>query len=102
MHPHRYRGVMLEDDEDHLDEDGEPHAEPAGIHKFKKTSLGTVFAAGLMGLRDVFEEPKPEDPPYVQDWSGSGNDDDPIKVELDFENPAASVVRVRRPTETTD
>ena len=93
---------MLDDDEGYVDDDETGRAEPAPIEKFHRTPIGMVFAAGLLGLRDVFEEPKTEDPPYVQDWSGSGDDDDPITVELDFDNPAASIVRVRRPTETTD
>jgi hypothetical protein len=90
---------MLEDDEGYTDEadDGElsGHAEPAPIEKFHRTPVGMVFAAGLLGLREALETPKDEDPPYVQDWAGKPEHDDPMLVQLDPDNPCESVVRLR-------
>src|SRR5689334_14348078 len=62
-----YRDLVLEDDEDRTDatdEDAEEpidgHAEPAPIERFRRSSVGAVFAAGMLGLRDVLEPEKDE------------------------------------------
>lgn len=86
---------MLEDDEGYVDEDDEGHAEPAPIEKFHRTPVGMVFAAGLLGLQEALAPVKKEDPPHVHEWGGQPTDDDPVLVELDFDNPGASVVRLR-------
>ena len=81
---------MITDDEDH-----EEHAEPAPIEKFRRTSVGTVLAAGLLGLRDVIEPPKDETPAIVEDWSGGEPLQDPYVLRLDPDNPQDSIVMIR-------
>jgi hypothetical protein len=77
-------------------EPDEEAAEPAGIHKFKKSTAGTIFAAGLLGLRDVIEPPKDEEPAIVQDWSGGPEPfTEGYVLRLDPENPADSIVMIR-------
>jgi len=79
---------MLEPDEE--------AAEPAPIHKFKNTTVGTIFAAGLFGLRDVLEPPKDDEPAIVQDWSGGPEPfTEGYVLRLDPDNPADSIVMIR-------
>ena len=97
--------VVLDDDEDYTDEDtgadrsadGDAigHAEPAPIERFRRTSVGTALAAGLLGLRDVLEPPKDETPAIVEDWAGGEPFDDPIVLRLDPDHPEDSIVMVR-------
>jgi hypothetical protein len=93
----RYRGVVLEDDEDYADEDPEVvgHAEPAPIERFRRTAIGTTLAAGMFGLRDVLEPPKDETPAIVEDWAGGEPFNDPIVLRLDPDHPEDSIVMVR-------
>jgi hypothetical protein len=93
-----YRDVVLEDDEDYTDEGPEDvvgHAQPAPIERFRRTSIGTAFAAGLLGLRDVLEPPKDETPAIVEDWGGGEPFNDPIVLRLDPDHPEDSIVMVR-------
>ena len=99
---------MLDDDEDYTDEqpdhdlpDDAPddvvvaHADPAPIERFRRTSVGTALAAGLLGLRDVLEPPKDETPAIVEDWAGGEPFNDPIVLRLDPDHPEDSIVMVR-------
>jgi hypothetical protein len=81
---------MITDDDDHDD-----HAAPPPIEKFRRTAVGSVFAAGLLGLRDVLEPPKDDEPAVVQDWSGGEPFKDPYVLRLDPDNPQDSIVMVR-------
>jgi hypothetical protein len=98
-----YRDVVLEDDEDYTDEryadepleDVVGHAQPAPIERFRRTSIGTALAAGLLGLRDVLEPPKDETPAIVEDWAGGEPFHDPIVLRLDPDHPEDSIVMVR-------
>ncbi len=99
-----YREVVLDDDEDYTDEhdtddQAEPdvaHADPAPIERFRRTSIGTALAAGLLGLRDVLEPPKDETPAIVEDWAARVPFRDPIVLRLDPDHPEDSIVMVRR------
>jgi hypothetical protein len=71
------------------------HAEPAPIQKFRATAVGSVFAAGLLGLRDVLEGPKDDEPAIVVDWSGAPPFSEPIVLRLDPDHPEDSIVMVR-------
>jgi hypothetical protein len=71
------------------------HAEPPPIERFRRSAVGSVFAAGLLGLRDVFEPPKDEEPAIVEDWSGQPYQDDPYVLRLDPDHPEDSIVMVR-------
>ncbi len=54
----------------------------------------------MFGLRDALENPKDSEPAIVMEVA-AGDDGPPrdVDVELDFEHPEHSVVRLRRPTE---
>ena len=69
--PAGYRDVVLDDDD---------AAPLAPIERFRRTSLGTVFAAGLFGLRDVLEPPKDETPAIVENWAGGEPFNEPDRV----------------------
>lgn len=86
---------MLEPDEDETDEYGDAHAEARPIEKFRGTAVGTVFAAGLLGLRDALEGPKDEEPAIVVDWAGEPPFRDPLVLRLDPDHPEDSIVMVR-------
>jgi hypothetical protein len=95
---------VLEEDEGFVDNGDEAddapdsgpvgHAEPAPIQKFRTTAVGSVLAAGLLGLRDVIEPPKDEEPAIVESWAGDPFDDDMV-LRLDPDNPADSIVMIR-------
>ena len=87
---------MLERDEGELDDDAVGHAEPAPIEKFRRTAVGTVFAAGLLGLRDVIEPPKDDTPAIVEEWAGGEPFNEPMVLRLDPDHPEDSLVMVRR------
>jgi 4'-phosphopantetheinyl transferase len=72
---------------------GDPGTRP--IDKFRGTAVGSVLAAGLLGLRDAIEPRKDNEVAIVQDYSGDPPARDPIELELDPEHPEESVVRVR-------
>lgn len=86
---------MLDPDEDELDEDDVGHAEPPPIERFHRSAVGSVVAASLLGLRDVFEPPKDEQPAIVVDYSGDPPFSDPFVLRLDPDNPEDSIVMVR-------
>ena len=89
---------MLDDDEDYADDRDDAvvaHADPAPIERFRRTSVGTALAAGLLGLRDVLEPPKDETPAIVEDWAGGEPFNDPIVLRLDPDHPQDSIVMIR-------
>jgi phosphopantetheinyl transferase len=65
------------------------------IDKFRATAVGSVFAAGMLGLRDALEPEKDEKVAIVQDFSGAPPFTDPIVMRLDPEHPEDSIVMVR-------
>lgn len=80
--------------------EGEPSA-PMGTepgrqipHRYRRSLSASVLAAGMLGLRDVLEEPK-DHRPVVEQHAADGDVDRAVEVDLDPENPAASVVRLR-------
>jgi hypothetical protein len=86
---------VLEDGEDHVDDEtAVAHAEPAPIQKFRVTAVGSVLAAGMLGLRDALETPK-EEPAIVVNWSGAPPFSEPIVLRLDPDHPEDSIVMVR-------
>jgi hypothetical protein len=102
---------VLDDDEDTTDEpagrSGEPddadldgatlegHARPAPIERFHRSALGSVLAAGMFGLRDVFEPEKDETPAIVEDWAGGEPFNEPMVLRLDPDHPEDSIVMIR-------
>jgi 4'-phosphopantetheinyl transferase len=65
------------------------------IDKFRETAVGSVFAAGLLGLRDALEPPKKEEVAIVQDYAGDPPFTDPYVLRLDPDHPEDSIVMVR-------
>jgi 4'-phosphopantetheinyl transferase len=65
------------------------------IDKFRNTAVGSVFAAGMLGLRDIFEPERDDKVAIVQDYSGAPPFTDPIVMRLDPEHPEDSIVMVR-------
>ena len=65
------------------------------IDKFRDTAVGSVLAAGLLGLRDALEPPKKEEVAIVQDYSGDPPFTDPFVLRLDPDHPEDSIVMVR-------
>jgi hypothetical protein len=116
----RYREVVLDDDEDYTDDPGPDaaeiappgiappetateiatleiagHAAPAPIERFRRTAIGTAFAAGLLGLSDALEGRKEPTPAIVEDWAGGEPFKEPIVLRLDPDHPEDSIVMVR-------
>lgn len=87
-------GDVLADDEDYLDEPDSGHASRP-IERFHRSPVGALFAAGLLGLRDVLEPPKDDEPAIVEDWSGGEPFSDPYVLRLDPDHPEDSIVMVR-------
>jgi hypothetical protein len=88
---------VLEENEGYTDgaDDPKGHAPPAPIERFRRTSVGSVLAAGLLGLRDVLEPEKDETPAIVEDWAGGEPFKDPYVLRLDPDHPEDSIVMVR-------
>jgi hypothetical protein len=93
---------VLENDEDRTDvtdDDAEGlidgHAEPAPIERFRRSSIGAVLAAGMLGLRDVLEPEKDETPAIVEDWAGGEPFTERMVLRLDPDHPEDSIVMIR-------
>ena len=69
------------------------HAVP---HRYRRSAGATVLAAGLIGLREVIEPPK-DDEPVVEQYASDDGRERPIEVFLDPDDPSASLVVVRDP-----
>jgi hypothetical protein len=96
---------MRDDERDAPDADevaaawNEGHAEDRPIDKFRKSATGSVLAAGMLGLAQVFENVEKEEPAIVVDADGDPFDPELI-MRLDPDNPADSIVMIRRPPES--
>jgi hypothetical protein len=53
-----------------------------------------MLAAAMIGLDEAMNGPK-EEPAIVEVGSSAGNDDDPVALDLDPEDPAQSIAVVR-------
>lgn len=67
--------------------------------KYRRSAGASMLAAGLLGLRDVIEPPK-DDRPVVEQFADEGDQERPIEVYLDPDDPAASVVVIRNPADS--
>ena len=68
---------------------------PRPIDKFRGTAVGSVLAAGLLGLRDALEPPRDDKVAIVQEYAGDPPFKDPLVLRLDPEHPEDSIVMVR-------
>jgi hypothetical protein len=72
---------------------------PGGIHRFARTTPGTLLAAGLIGLADAIERrPKEVVSVVADDDTGEPPFAGPLLIRLDPDDPRDSVVIVRRTT----
>jgi 4'-phosphopantetheinyl transferase len=65
------------------------------IDKFRGTAVGSVLAAGLLGLRDALEPAREEEVAIVQNYSGDPPFTEPVVLRLDPDHPEDSIVMVR-------
>jgi len=63
-------------------------------HRYRRSISASVVAAGMLGLRDVLEEPR-DNRPVVEQHADEGDVERPVEVHLDPDDPAASIVRLR-------
>jgi hypothetical protein len=77
--------------------EGEERAPERPVDRFRRSTAGTVVAAGLFGLRDALEgRPEREEPAIVVD-APTSQPNGRVQVDLDFEHPERSRVVIRRP-----
>lgn len=67
--------------------------------KYRRSAGASMLAASLLGLRDVIEPPK-DDEPVVEQEAAEGERNRPIEVYLDPDDPAASIVVIRDPADS--
>jgi hypothetical protein len=78
--------------------EGDEPVPPRPVDRFRRSALGSVAAAGLLGLRDALEgRPEKEEPAIVVD-APQPKRDGPVDVVLDFDHPERSRAVVRRST----
>ena len=73
------------------------HAPERPVDRFRRGAVGSVVAAGLLGLRDALEgRPEREEVTIVSE--APEHEPEPIDVQLDVDHPERSVVVVRAAT----
>jgi hypothetical protein len=80
-----YPGVVLEE---------EP-APPRPVDRFARTTVGLVLSASMLGLRDVLEGPRDDEPAIVQEYAGEPPAPSALSMRLDPDNARDSIVLVR-------
>jgi len=84
---------------DNGDGDGE-HAPPRPVDRFRTTAVGSVVAAGLLGLRDALEgRPEREEIAIISEAPERPVDDNGVQLIFDEESKTVKVVLPRPPTE---
>ena len=81
----------LPEDWEH-DETIEPTRE---VDRFRRTTAGSMLVAGMLGLQQVLEPRKKEDPPIVVEAPGEPPGEKRLEFELDPDDPSASTITVR-------
>ena len=84
----------MDDDLGDLIDPDVPVPRPKASPLRRKTVGGAMLAAAMVGLQEVLEAPKDE-PAIAEVGSSDPNLDDPVAVDLDPLDPAASVAVVR-------
>ena len=86
--------------DDHEDDDApDPeHAPPRPVDTFRRTAVGSVVAAGLLGLRDALEgRPEKEEVAIVSEAPDEPVDDDALLTFDEMLPPGVKVVVPRLP-----
>lgn len=79
------------------------HAAPRPVDKFRTTAVGTVVAAGLLGLRDALEgRPEREEVAIVTEAPNRQVDDSGMWLVIDEETKTVKVVLTRPPTDPAE
>ena len=65
------------------------------IDRFARTTAGMVLSASMLGLRDVLEGPRDDEPPIVREWGGEPPEPGAVSMRLDPDNPQDSIILVR-------
>jgi hypothetical protein len=73
----------------------EEPAPPRPIDRFARTSAGLVLRASLLGLRDVFEGPRDDEPAIVQEQAGEPPEPGAVSMRLDPDHAQDSIILVR-------
>lgn len=63
-------------------------------HRYRRSLGAAALAGGMIGLRDIIENPKDERP-VVEQHVDEGDVDRPIMIDFDPDDPKATVVRIR-------
>jgi len=63
-------------------------------HRYRRSLGAAALAGGMIGLRDIIENPK-DDRPVVEQHVDEGDVDRPIMVDFDPDDPKATVVHIR-------
>ena len=67
------------------------------VDRFRRTSAGTVVAAGLLGLRDALEGRPEKDEPAIMAEAPAAPPPDDLEVLIDFERPGHAVAIIHLP-----
>ena len=65
------------------------------VDRFARTTAGLVLSASMLGLRDVLEGPRDDEPAIVQEYAGEPPVPGGISMRLDPDNVGDSIVLVR-------
>lgn len=74
-----------------------PSSASAIPHRYRRSASASVLAAGLLGLREVVDPVPNEDEVVLEQPAAAADDDGPIEVYLDPDDPSASMVVIRDP-----
>jgi hypothetical protein len=78
------------------------HSDERPVDRFRRTAVGSVVAAGLLGLRDALEgRPEREEPAIVAEAPQPRGEPD-FEVLLDLDRPGHGIVVLHRPLPRRD
>ncbi len=92
--------ALVDPDAPAMAEEQEPFVRP--IDKFRRTTGGTVLAAGLLGLGDALEGRREREEVAIVQEAPAGKPPDWLDLQLDFDDPAKSRIVIRKPPPTPD
>jgi hypothetical protein len=94
---------LFPEPDDRADSDADEHAPPRPVDRFRTTAVGSIVAAGLLGLRDALEgKPEKEEITIVSEAPTRPVDEHDVQVIVDEESKTVKVVLPRSPAEPVD